>query len=270
MRQVLGALGFVLLAVAAPSEAKTVCTVVADVLDGGLALEEGDCRSRVTPASTFKIPLAVIGFDSGFLADARHPSLPFRDGYADWGGEEWKQPTDPERWMKFSVVWFSQQIAQSLGREKFADYVRKLDYGNADISGDKGKDNGLERSWISSSLTISPVEQVGFLTRMLKRELPVSAVAVDEAMQIVERAPAPDGWSIQGKTGGAYPRRKDGSFDRAHGWGWYVGWAAKGGRTYAFARLAQDEKRTSGSPGIRAKAEFLKDLPAVLRRLENE
>jgi beta-lactamase class D len=56
--------------------------------------------------------------------------------------------------MKHSVVWFSQQIAQYLGQGRLQQYATQFGYGNADFSGDSGKNNGLERAWISSSLKI--------------------------------------------------------------------------------------------------------------------
>ncbi len=63
-------------------------------------MQEGDCATRVTPASTFKIAISLMGFDSGFLKDAHTPTLPYREGYVDWGGAEWLKPTDPTRWIK--------------------------------------------------------------------------------------------------------------------------------------------------------------------------
>ncbi len=171
------------------------------------------------------------------------PSLPFKKGYADWGGEEWRQPTDPERWLKYSVVWYSQHIARDLGADELTRYGKGFGYGNADFSGDPGKNNGLERSWISSSLKISPVEQVAFLRRLVNGALPVKPDAVEKTRAVVERFDAGDGWMLQGKTGSAFPRKADGTLDRAAGWGWFVGWAEKDGRRYVFARLDQDEKR---------------------------
>lgn len=242
-----------------PAGAATLCTIVADAANGRILVEEGDCGTRATPASTFKLPLALMGFDSGFLADAHAPRLPFKEGYPDWGGDAWRQPTDPEHWMKHSVVWYSQRIAEHLGKERFGRYVAAIGYGNADVSGDPGKDNALERSWISSSLTISPREQVGFLSRLLNRELPVSKAAVERTIAIVENRDLPGGWRVSGKTGGAYPRNADGSFARNRGWGWYVGWARRGDTALVFARLAQDERRHRGSPGHRARDAFLAD-----------
>ena len=76
------------------------------------------------------------------------PVLDYREGDPDWGGEEWKQPTDPTRWLKYSVVWYSQRITHALGAERLTAYANAFSYGNADFSGDPGKNNGLERAWI--------------------------------------------------------------------------------------------------------------------------
>ena len=40
---------------------------------------EGDPDKRYAPMSTFKIPLSLIGFDSGILLDEMHPIWPFKD-----------------------------------------------------------------------------------------------------------------------------------------------------------------------------------------------
>lgn len=246
------------------AQARTVCTVIADAEDGRHLLQEGDCTTRVTPASTFKIPLAAMGFDAGILADAHAPVLPFKKGYADWGGEEWRQPTDPERWLKYSVVWYSQHIARELGLERLTRYGKGFDYGNADFSGDPGKNNGLERSWISSSLKISPVEQVAFLRRLVNGELPVKPDAIEKTKSVVEQVKLAGDWVIAGKTGSAFPRKSDGNFDRAAGWGWFVGWAEKGDKSYVFVRLAQDDKRQAKSGGLRAREALLKEWPGLV------
>ena len=254
-----------LLALCLPAHAKNVCTVVADAHNGNILLRKGDCDTRVTPASTFKIALAVMGFDAGVLVDENAPSLPFREGYPDWIAE-WRRDTSPARWLKHSVVWYSQEIARALGHDRFQGYARSFGYGNADVSGDPGKDNALERSWISSSLKISPLEQISFLERLFSRTLPVSREAQELTHNIVETWDA-GGWTVHGKTGSAYPRKADGSFDRERGWGWFVGWAEKGDRALVFAQLDQDEKRTPGAGGIRARDRFLAAFPGLAQSL---
>lgn len=263
------------LAAAAPASAKTLCTLVVEASSGRTVLEEGDCAGRVTPASTFKVPLAVMGFDAGFLKGPHEPVLPFKEGYVAWR-PEWKAPTDPVRWLKYSVVWYSQQITHALGAQKLHRYGTAFGYGNADFSGDSGKDNGLDRSWIASSLKVSPREQVAFLAKLVSGTLPVTGRAMEETRVIVETRPAGN-WTVHGKTGAAFPRRAGGGFDRARGWGWYVGWVEKGGAgkeeadkdgaTYVFARLIQDETANKVPAGFRARDSFLADWPAMAKRL---
>lgn len=242
-----------------------LCTIVAEAGSGRVLHETGDCESRVTPASTFKIPLATMGFDHGFLVDPQAPKLPFVAGYADWGGAEWRQDTGPAHWMLHSVVWYSQQIARALGVEKLASYARAFGYGNADFAGDPGQNNALERAWISSSLKISPREQIAFLRRLLVRDLPVSDSAMDNTIRIIESHAVGDGWTVWGKTGSAYPRNANGSFNRSRGWGWYVGWAARDGQFWVFARLTQDDGTGGGGRLIRER--FLAEWPELARSL---
>jgi beta-lactamase class D len=245
------------------ASARTLCTLVADASDLRTLIEQGDCGTRVTPASTFKIALAVMGFDAGVLPDPHHPLLTQRSGDPDWGGEAWRRPTDPVRWLKYSVVWYSQRVTHALGAARLGDYARQWGYGNADMSGDPGKGNGLDRAWLASSLKISPREQVVFLGRLVNHTLPVDASVYGKVDAVVESLDA-GGWTVHGKTGMAYPRRSDGGFDEAHAYGWFVGWAGKEERRIVFARLIQDDAVTSGPAGNRARAAFLAELPQLM------
>ena len=239
-----------------------LCTLIVDARSAQTLYENGDCTTPVTPASTFKVPLALIGFDSGVLVDPHTPALAFEPGDPDWVSE-WRQDADPARWMKYSVLWYSQRIAHALGAEMLTDYARAFDYGNGDFSGDPGLDNGLDRAWVSSSLKISPRNQAQFFLALLDRDLPVSASAIDNTLSIIEAFPGADGWTLHGKTGSAYPRNADMSFDYARGWGWFVGWAERGDERYVFVRLNQDQTRVSGSGGIRARDGLISEWPSL-------
>lgn len=253
-------------ALLAPAQAaERICLLVLDAASGAVRVEEGDCRARVTPASTFKVPLAAIGFETGLLTDAHRPVMAFRPGDPDWGGEAWRRDTDPAAWMRHSVVWYSQRLTRELGAQALSDRARALGYGNADFSGDPGFDNGLERAWISSSLQVSPHEQAAFLRGLVRGTLPLSERAMRLTREIVETRQV-DGWTLHGKTGGAFPRRADRSFDYARGWGWYLGWAERGEETRIFVRLAQETERTGVSPGIAAREALLREWPALAAR----
>lgn len=232
-----------------------LCMAIADADTGKVLMQRGDCERRVTPASTFKIAISLMAYDAGFLKDAHTPQLPFREGYVDWR-PSWREATDPARWMNDSVVWYSQQITASLGKTRFAAYTRQFNYGNADVSGDAAHD-GLTMSWIGSSLQISPLEQMTFLRKLVKRQLGVSEHAYDMTTAITYFGPLPGGWNVNGKTGAA------------SGFGWYVGWASRGPHTVVFARLIRkDEADPSDVPaGVIARDGFVAAFPALVAPL---
>jgi beta-lactamase class D len=251
----------------AAAQARVICTIVAEAENGHPLIQEGDCDSRMSPASTFKIAISLMGYDAGILKNADQPQLPFKKGYVDWR-PEWRKPASPSRWMRESVVWYSQQITKQLGADRYAGYVKAFGYGNQDLSGDPGKNNGLTGAWLSSSLQISPLEQVAFLGKLVRRELPVSARAYEFTGQITDYGLQPSGWRVHGKTGAGLPRNPDGSLRRGQPFGWFVGWAEKDERRVVFARLIQDSKRQRVPPGFRARDAVLADVftdPAVLK-----
>lgn len=273
MRCAVFAVAALALAAGARAGEATVCTVVADAANGTVLLQQGDCAGRATPASTFKVALAAMGFDAGILTDAHTPELPFKDGYPDWAGDTWRQPTDPAHWMRYSVLWYSQQMAPHLGLERLETYARDFDYGNADLSGDDGRDNALTDSWIDSSLEISPLEQVAFLARLRDGGLPISADATKKTIGLMPVYPAGDGWTVYGKTGSARLNSERKAGARAPGVGWFVGWAEKGPETLVFARLNRYEGDWSGIPGLLTRKGLLEDiadLSAQSRKAPNQ
>lgn len=253
----MAALGSVAALAAGPAAyAAEICTAIADAATGKVLLQRGDCQREVTPASTFKIPLALMGYDAGFLKDEHAPELPFRKGYVDWR-PSWRSASDPAKWMSESVVWYSQQLTLSLGKTQFAAYTKRFDYGNADVSGDAAHD-GLTESWLGSSLRISPLGQLSFLGKVVNRQLGVSDHAYEMTARITAFSKPPEGWRINGKTGAG------------SGYGWYVGWASKGGRKYVFARLIQKDPSDPQEvlPSVRARDGFIAEFPALVNAIE--
>jgi beta-lactamase class D len=236
---------FPAMTVAAP-----ICTVMADAKSGEVLLREGSCDRRLTPASTFKIALSLMGYDSGFLKNEQIPALPFRAGYPDWI-PSWKATTTPEAWMKNSVVWYSQQIAGSLGMPRFESYVQRFGYGNKDVSG------GLTQAWLTSSLQISPVEQLDFLRKIVGRQLPVSTRAYEMTNRITAIAQLPSGWAVHGKTGSGFT-------DSSHQVGWFVGWAIHNDQARVFAHCIEEEARPSTRAGLLARDQFMERLPDLI------
>jgi beta-lactamase class D len=250
-------------AAATDAFAAATCTLIVDAATGATQVRIGDrCDERQTPASTFKVPLALIGFDSGILQDADQPAWPYREEYAAWD-EVWKRTTTPTTWMRDSVVWYSQELTRRLGAERFQQYVDRLDYGNRDLTGRPGRGDGLTTAWLSSSLRISAAEQVAFTRRLVRQELPIARSATERTMAIMPSVVV-DGWRISGKTGTGSRRLEDGTNDRNRQVGWFVGWATRDGRTLVFARLIEDDGPERVRGGWRARDTLFADWPTLM------
>lgn len=238
------------------------CTLIVDAQSGATLRRYGTCDRRVSPASTFKVPLALMGYDAGILADAHTPRWDYKPEFNAIKRDH--RPVDPTIWEKDSVVWYSQQITRKLGHERFAGYIKSFSYGNGDISGNSGKKDGLTHSWLSSSLQISPDEQAAFIRRILGRQLPVSVRAYEMTGAILPAFDAGD-WKVQGKTGTGWLTNKPGAQNRNRPFGWFVGWAEKDSRRFVFARLFVNEGKSPVLMGPKVRADFLADLPALMK-----
>lgn len=167
-------------------------------------IKEGkECDTRYSPASTFKVPLAVIGYDSRILKDENNPiwtnkePVTFLKDY--WDGEK-----TPSNWMRFSIVWYSQALTKELGAKAFQGYIDKLNYGNKDLTGNPGKNDGLTQAWLSSSLLISSLEQIAFIEKLAKDDLPFakeSQLKTKKILRFFDESLLSNGWILYGKTG---------------------------------------------------------------------
>lgn len=226
--------------------------------NGQIIEQEGNCSIRHSPCSTFKIAISLMGYNEGILIDETHPEFPFKEGYIDHFGpfkmDAWRQSQNPTSWIKNSCIWYSQIITEKLGPEKFAKYIKEFLYGNQDITGDPGKNNGLTNAWLSSSLQISPQEQIEFLERLVTTKLPVSQKAIDLTSTLFFNETMGNGWKLYAKTGTGFKHNKDESLDLDHQIGWFVGWLTKNERTIFFAQYIEDNEKMDTLASSRAKA----------------
>lgn len=241
-------------ATAEPAGAFTA-TLVTDLATGGTLLREGPCDRRFYPCSSFKFPLAIMGFDAGILRDPQTPRWDYRPEYKGYANQQ--KTTDPTVWLGESIVWFSQQLTLKLGMPKFQAYVDRFAYGNRDLSGNPGKGDGLTQSWLMSSLRVSPDEQVRLVTRFLKRDLGVAKPVYEMTTASMPVFAGSGGWTVRGKTGSGWHGSAPQRFDRNRPLGWFVGWAEKEGRTLAFARYEVGAGRAETPGGMKARKAVL-------------
>lgn len=227
--------------------------------------EGKECTQRFSPASTFKIALSLMGFDSGILKDDFHPEWSFKKDY-ELFLNVWKYPHNPHSWMRDSCVWYSQVLTKKLGMARFKNYVDEFHYGNQDLSGDKN--NGLTHSWFSSSLAISPREQIEFLQKIVTKKLPVNNQAFIRTKNIMYLQELAGGWKLYGKTGNGSQLSKDENEKLSLQHGWFVGWIEKEGRVLSFVQHITDNKQHSTFASFRAKNETMNQLFYLINELE--
>ena len=263
---VVGRLSVVLLVVsiAAPVVAGPVCTLVMEPR-GSAPVIGNKCETRVSPLSTFDIALSLMGFDSGLLTAPDSATWPNgTDNVVTV--EDGRAPTTPRTWLRNSDVQYSQELTKALGLARLQQYVDNINFGNRDLTGDAGEDNGLTQAWLSSSLQISPGEQLQFLRMLILRDLPFSAEAVEKTIASMPVFPARGGWTVRGVTGTGFQRKSDGTRDPNRQFGWFVGWAERGASRVVFVRLVEDEGPERVPAGIRAHDTLLAELPGLAPR----
>jgi len=235
-------------------------------LGSGESFEMGgeECAERSLPASTFKIPNAIIALDSGVLKD--ETVVKKWDGIKRWH-EDWNRDHALPTSMWYSVVWFYQGFAGDVGADRYRKYLTSFQYGNADPSGD------ITMFWLNGPLRISPQEQITFLTNLYEGKLPVSKRAVDIVKKILEvrgeakmhlrkRLPfvdqIPENVVLSGKTGSIlWDDRPLGPTDVV---GWYVGSVEREGHRWVFAcRIRSNDEKKIGVEAARIAYEILHD-----------
>ncbi len=191
------------------------------------------CDTRLTPASTFKVPHALAALDAGVIAG---PDTTFKYNGAAVSFESWRRDHSLASAMRNSVVWYFQRLAELLGPAREREYLRRFDYGNApDVT------RNVTTFWLDGALTISPEEELRFIRRLYAGDLPVSRAAMDVVRSIMIQpegkvtnaagehpfaAPWPPGTTLSAKTGSG---TANGQTVR-----WIVGHVARGSRSWLF------------------------------------
>lgn len=185
---------------------------------------EDVCRESFPACSTFKVPLAVIAFDSGILKN--ETQILKWDGKKDSRDVANKNHT-AKTWMSDSIVWFSQRITKKLGEPKLQTYLNNFNYGNKDLSA------GLSEAWLVSpaattaALKISAYEQVEFMKKLWSNSLPVSKKAMTLTQDITYLETSPNGFKLNGKTGSNFYDQ-----DKKQHFGWFIAHIQKEDKEY--------------------------------------
>jgi beta-lactamase class D len=195
-------------------------------LEDGATWSSGGERvdQRFVAASISKIPHTLIAIETGAVSGP--------DEWFEWDRQTrflpaWNQSQTLADAFRHSTVWIYQTITPRIGSEALHGWLASFGYGNADT----GAPEDVMTYWLKGPLRISAREQVAFLTRLVRHDLPLSARTYDLAVPVM-LAEEGENWRIHAKTGWY-------SSDNDQDIGWYVGWLERAGGgapgTYVFA-----------------------------------
>jgi beta-lactamase class D len=210
------------------------CVVILDSASGNTWRSDPKmCAVRLSPASTFKIPHALVALATGVItAD----TVEKWDGTRYSGTPVWERDHTVMTAMKPSVVWFFQRIAPHVGARRMHEWLERLRYGNARTDGD------VTLYWLDGLLQVSPDEQIEFLEKFYSLRLPFNPDlqrrvrgALDQPPGTVENSRGVsrlDGdWPVDARWNAKTGRTEYGSREVS----WLVGELASGGRSHIFA-----------------------------------
>jgi beta-lactamase class D len=200
------------------------CLVVYDqAADRMLRYNPDACAQAYYPVSTFKILNTLIGLDSGVVTG--------KDHVFEWDGvqrpvPEWNKDHSLETAFKNSVVWYYQELARQVGKERMQQYLDQVGYGNRQIG------PLVDNFWLSGPLAISPDEQVAFLQRLYQNDLPFSDDSINLVKELMVIEATPD-YILRGKSGL--------NTSPSLNMGWLVGWLEQDGRTLFYATYVESQ-----------------------------
>lgn len=198
-------------------------------------------EKRVSPCSTYKIAIALIGLEEGVISST--------ENNISWDGtkhsySEWNTDQNLDTAMKYSVNWYFDKIDKSITRKSIQNYLSSLDYGNKNIG------SLYSQYWNQSSLKVSAIEQVQFLEKIwdqdagFKKE---NIEAIKNSMKLIEQ----DGVVLYGKTGSGSEN------DKAVN-GWFIGVIEKDDSNYYFAVNLEGDDYVDGNKAKSIALDILK------------
>ncbi|WP_020185857.1 penicillin-binding transpeptidase domain-containing protein [Methylopila sp. 73B] len=224
------------------------CVTLRDVAPGAepRTSDAKACADRLPPCATFDVPVTVIALDRGLAPDANTPirreDMPPEQGVTL--KDAFRTPTP----------WVYEEIARRIGPDAFGKSLSALRYGAPDVAAP------VERMALGESPggpRISAVEQVDFLARLKRGELPTSAESQARTVEVIPFDSIPDGL-VAWKTGACGPA--DGAKTA-----WAVGWVDRGRRTTVFAAVERGGDDATGADAKRRMRALLEDLALTPR-----
>lgn len=192
--------------------------VLYDLTEGTFSgYNEKRALEQFIPASTFKIANSLIGLETGAVSSV--------DEVLPYGGEPqfikaWENDMGLRDAIKISNVPIYQELARRIGLDRMQNMISKICYGNQSV----GK--SVDQFWLEGPIRISAMEQVKFIAKLIKDELPI-AIEHQKAVREILQLEQTEKYSLYVKSGWTTAPDPD--------TGWWVGWITHDSKNYAFA-----------------------------------
>ncbi|CRI63103.1 Beta-lactamase LCR-1 [Thiocapsa sp. KS1] len=182
--------------------------VIADLAGDSVQVHNAPrAAQRFPAASTFKIFNTLVALEEGVVAGP--------DALIPWDGRlhdmpDWNRDHTLASAFATSCVWCYQTLAREIGAERYRNHLERAGYGELAEPFDP------VAFWLDGTLTISALEQIAFLRRVILRTLPYRDTSYEGVRRVMlaeasaqHRLFAKTGWAAR-----ATPQI-----------GWYVGYA---------------------------------------------
>ncbi|HXW06262.1 MAG TPA: penicillin-binding transpeptidase domain-containing protein [Vicinamibacterales bacterium] len=208
--------------------------------------DQPECRRKSSPASTFKIPHALIALQTGVVrADTTYPWNGTRYDY-----ETWQRDHTLESAIKYSVYPFFQETARLIGRERMRHQLKAIGYGSDRFDG------ALTTFWVNGDLEISPLEQFEFLQRLFSGRIPVDpqhVATIERALRMppgqILNAAGVHPFPLAGPAGSVLRAKTGNTRLKGERVSWLVGALDVEGLDYVFAARARSSAPLPGTAG---------------------
>jgi beta-lactamase class D/beta-lactamase class D OXA-10 len=180
---------------------------------------------RLSPCETYFLAHTGVALTLGVIKEAnstiafdatQHPDA------ATWP-ELWRRDHTFDSALKNGVPWYAAALSTRVGQQRLGQQLKRIKYGNADISG------GLGAFWSTSSLKITGLEQVDFIRNFRDGKLGFASAATQRLKRELVLEQTPD-YTISGIAGScrhAPPSEKH--------LGWLVGYVERPGKVWYYA-----------------------------------
>ena len=173
--------------------------------------------SAYMPASTFKLLNSLISLETNVINSVDDT---IKWDNVDYGWDKWNADQTMRSAMPLSCIWFYQELARRVGIDNMQNWIDSVGYGNTKMGGH------IDNFWLEGDLRISAKEQVMFIERLIKNELPFK-IDNQNAVKEIMITDSTESYLLHSKTGWAMRIEKQ--------IGWFVGYVETKDNTWIFA-----------------------------------